>query len=76
MSKLMKQLLVGPYGGRIKDYYKDGEGYHDVLMQGFCDDYCIGLHCIIDRDVSEVIKRVKRATPCTCEECAKIQQAK
>ena len=69
MNKTMKALLASPYGGRVKDYYKDGEGYHDVLMQGYCDDYDIGRHVIIDRSVAEVVKRIKRATPCNCECC-------
>lgn len=53
---------------KISDASYDGY-YYDVIMQGFCDDGDNGRHMIIDTVVSEVMRRVRAATPCKCPTC-------
>lgn len=59
---------------KVGDWYHDGT-YYDVRMKGYCDDHNQGRHVIIDRVASEVVVRVKRATPCKCVECCPKQEA-
>jgi len=69
MNKTWKAFMQGKHGHKVEDAYKDGEGYYDVMLKGYCDDGCQGLHAIIDRDINYVMKQIRNATVCTCQRC-------
>jgi hypothetical protein len=53
---------------KVLDWYHDGE-YYDVRLNGHCDEGDHGRHIIMDTRASEVMKRIKKATPCKCGQC-------
>lgn len=54
---------------RVLNWYKDAEGYYDVMLNGHCDDGDDGRHVVIDRNVNALLRRIRNAVPCKCGSC-------
>jgi hypothetical protein len=68
MSKTFNKF-VSANKNKIKEAYKDCEGYYVVVMAGYCDDMDKGRHTVIDTNSGEVMRRIRAATVCDCAEC-------
>ena len=67
----MKTLdnLKASHPDKIRDWYKDQDGYWINLMPGwqFWD-----AHCVHEWSVKDALASFKQVRPCECGECAKV----